>query len=142
MTDKELEKKAEDFANKHDDDMLGVYDDDADLEYDRGYNRGYVIGLEEGYIAGAKEMQEETLKEIIEIEKVSDYRWEENQKLKQENEQLKIQFDKHLDFVADRVEECDVCELTDICINSEGLCLFARSNRNIKDLIKKHITNK
>lgn len=62
--------------------------------------------------------------------------------LQKENEQLKLQFEKLLDFVADRVEECDVCELTDTCINSEGVCPFARSNRNIKDLIKKHITNK
>lgn len=59
--------------------------------------------------------------------------------VEQENEQLKVQFEKLLDFVADRVEECDVCELTDTCINSEGVCPFARSNRNIKDLIKKHI---
>ena len=60
-------------------------------------------------------------------------------KLRAENKQLKAQFDKLLDFVADRVEECDVCELTDTCINSEGVCPFARSNRNIKDLIIKHI---
>ena len=38
----------------------------------------------QGYIAGVKEMQEE----IIEIEKVSDFRWEENQKLKEENKRL------------------------------------------------------
>lgn len=63
-------------------------------------------------------------------------------KLKEENEQLKAQLDKLLDFIVDRVEEGDVCELTDTCINSEGVCPFARSNRNIKDLIKKHITNK
>lgn len=59
--------------------------------------------------------------------------------LRKENEQLKVQFDKLLDFVAERVEECDVCELTDTCINGDGVCPFARSNRNIKDLIKKHI---
>lgn len=61
-------------------------------------------------------------------------------KLKQENEQLKAQFDKLLDFVAENyIDECDVCELTDTCINSEGVCPFAWSNRNIKDLIIKHI---
>jgi hypothetical protein len=63
----------------------------------------------------------------------------ENERLKQEYEQLKQQIEKLLDFVADRVEECDVCELTDTCINSEGVCPFAWSGRNIKDLIIKHI---
>ena len=43
--------------------------------------------LSRAHIAGAKEMQ----KEIIEIEKVSDYRWKENQQLKQQNEQLEKQ---------------------------------------------------
>ena len=33
-------------------------------------------------------------KELIEIERVSDYRWEENQQLKQENEQLKQKIEK------------------------------------------------
>lgn len=33
-------------------------------------------------------------KELIEIERVADYRWEENQQLKQENEQLKAQIEK------------------------------------------------
>lgn len=59
--------------------------------------------------------------------------------LEKENEQLKARFEKLLDFVVDRTEECDVCELTDTCINSEGVCPFAWSNRNIKDLIIKYI---
>lgn len=33
-------------------------------------------------------------KELIEIERVSDYRYEENQQLKQENEQLKAQIEE------------------------------------------------
>lgn len=57
-----------------------------------------------------------------------------------ENEQLKARFEKLLDFVAKNyIDECDVCELTDTCINSEGVCPFAKSNRNIKELIIKHI---
>lgn len=61
--------------------------------------------------------------------------------LEQGNEQLKVQFDKLLIFVAENyIEECAVCELTDTCINSEGVCPFAKSNRNIKELIIKHIT--
>lgn len=63
-------------------------------------------------------------------------------KLRIENEQLKVQFDKLLDFVVGRVEECDICELTDTCINSEGVCPFAWSDRNIKDLIIKHINGR
>lgn len=122
MTDKELEKKATEWIRSQGWSEENLPND----EY---------IQMCDAYIAGAKAIQQE----IIEIEKVSDYRLEENQQLKQENEQLKIQFDKLLDFVADRTEECDVCELTDTCINSEGVCPFAGSDRNIKDLIIKHI---
>lgn len=53
-------------------------------------------------------MQKETLKEIIEIEKVSDYRWEENQQLKQqlENEkQLNAEIKKRLVEVGYDCEE-------------------------------------
>lgn len=72
MTDKELEKKAEEYS---------VIDFPND-EFDQAI-------VKKAYLAGAKEMQEETLKEIIEIEKVSDYRLEENQQLKQKLERLK-----------------------------------------------------
>lgn len=55
------------------------------------------------------------------------------------NEKLKAQFEKLLEFCLNYVDECDVCELTDTCINSEGVCPFAGSNRNIKKLIIRHI---
>ena len=70
MTEEELEKKAEEYAEEQEKNcILGVYDDTTELEYDKGYNRGYFIGLEEGYFAGAKEMQEEIaiLKEKLEV---------------------------------------------------------------------------
>jgi len=60
MIDKELEKKAENYAEEQEKHcILGVYDDTSDLEYDKGYNEGYINGLEEGYIAGAKELENE-----------------------------------------------------------------------------------
>ena len=56
MTEEELEKKAEEYAEEREKHcILGVYDDTSDLEYDKGYNEGYINGLKEGYIAGAKE---------------------------------------------------------------------------------------
>lgn len=78
MTDEELEKKAEEsYAKRLKDSSY----------YETGEEGAYICS----YIAGVKELQEETLREIIEVERVSDYRWEENQQLKQENEQLKKQ---------------------------------------------------
>jgi len=76
----------------------------------------------------------------IEIVVFNDKSWvrlTEYLKLVEENEQLKAQFEKLLDFVAENyVEECDVCEETYTCINSEGVCPFAWSNRNIKEISK------
>lgn len=77
MTDKELEKKAEQYSSKY------------ARQYYHNDKSGFTTSEEEvckAYIAGAKE--------IIEIEKVSDYCWEENQQLKQENKQLKAQIEK------------------------------------------------
>ena len=42
-----------------------------------------------------------------------------------ENVELKAQFEKLLDFAAERTEMCDVCPQTDNCINSEGTCPYA-----------------
>lgn len=81
MTDKELKNKATEWIRSQGWSEENLPND----EY---------IQMCDAYVAGAKEMQEETQKKIIEIEKVSDYRWEENQQLKQENEQLKAQIKK------------------------------------------------
>lgn len=56
-----------------------------------------------------------------------------------ENEQLKENFDKLLDFVVERTEQCDVCPLTNTCINSEGVCPYAWQKIDIKDWILKYI---
>lgn len=80
MTKEELEKKAKQYSSKY------------ARQYYHNDKSGFTTSEEEvckAYIAGAKEIQEETLKEIIEIEKTSDYRWEENQQLKQKLERLK-----------------------------------------------------
>lgn len=85
--------------------------------------KNYVLG----FIDGAKELEEENkqlAKRICELQ--SD--------LSKEKDTI----DKLLDFVADRVEECDVCELADTCIR-EGICPFGVSHRNIKTLIKNYI---
>ena len=54
-------------------------------------------------------------------------------------EKLKRRFKKLLELAAEHVEECEVCELADSCINSEGYCPFAGVKRDIKDLIKKYV---
>ncbi|MBP5422587.1 MAG: hypothetical protein J6Y78_09120 [Paludibacteraceae bacterium] len=46
-------------------------------------------------------------------------------KLEEENIKLKAQNEKLIDFVLTKTECCDVCPITDTCINSEGTCPYA-----------------
>lgn len=39
--------------------------------------------------------------------------------------ELKAQIEKLIDFVLSKTECCDVCPMTDTCINSEGTCPYA-----------------
>ena len=39
--------------------------------------------------------------------------------------ELKQQIEKLIDFVLSKTECCDVCPITDTCINSEGTCPYA-----------------
>ena len=39
--------------------------------------------------------------------------------------ELKAQIEKLIDFVLSKTECCDVCPITDTCINSEGTCPYA-----------------
>lgn len=43
----------------------------------------------------------------------------------QETKELEAQIDKLIDFVLSKTECCDVCPITDTCINSEGTCPYA-----------------
>ena len=50
---------------------------------------------------------------------------ETTKELEQENEQLKAQIEKLLDFVVERTVCCDVCPNSDTCRNDEGTCPHA-----------------
>lgn len=103
MTKEELEKKAKQYSSKY------------ARQYYHNDKSGFTTSEEEvckAYIAGAKEIQEEMLKEIIEIEKVSDARWEKNQQLRQENEQLKAQIEK--------LNNCENGKIAEIRLNEVG----------------------
>ena len=39
--------------------------------------------------------------------------------------ELEAQIEKLIDFVLSKTECCDVCPITDTCINSEGTCPYA-----------------
>ena len=43
----------------------------------------------------------------------------------QETKELNAQIEKLIDFVLSKTECCDVCPITDTCINSEGTCPYA-----------------
>lgn len=67
------------------------------------YNRPPIANwscYEKGYLAGAEPRE----KRIAELE---------------------AQIEKLIDFVLSKTECCDVCPITDTCINSEGTCPYA-----------------
>ena len=110
MTGEELEKKAVEYRIE-----LVPY---TELGYPDVEIPVYsALQINEAYIAGAKTMQEETLKEIIEIEKVSDCGFEENEQLKAQIEKMKkycdCQFCKHCDDELTNPETgktiCEIC---------------------------------
>ena len=39
--------------------------------------------------------------------------------------ELESQIEKFIDFVLSKIDCCDVCPITDTCINSEGTCSYA-----------------
>lgn len=39
--------------------------------------------------------------------------------------ELEAQIEKLIDFILSKTECCDVCPMTDTCINSEGTCPYA-----------------
>lgn len=122
MTKNELKKKATEYALEWGDKTDGTY-----------------ACCRDGYLAGAEPRE----KRIAELEK-------ENTELIQENEEMKkglgcetcqihlvfaelnqkitaleAQIEKLIDFVLSKTECCDVCPITDTCINSEGTCSYA-----------------
>ena len=44
--------------------------------------------------------------------------------------ELESQIEKLIDFVLSKTDCCDVCPITDTCINSEGTCPYARMLAN------------
>jgi hypothetical protein len=46
-------------------------------------------------------------------------------KMEKRIEELEAQIEKLIDFVISKTECCDVCPITDTCINSEGTCPYA-----------------
>lgn len=55
---------------------------------------------------------------------VSKYK-RQNGELTDKVKELEAQIEKLIDFVLSKTECCDVCPITDTCINSEGTCPYA-----------------
>lgn len=93
-------------------------------------------GLEEKLANADYQLEGRDLK-IKELEAEKDKAWwegfdtckakagEANVKLSDEITLLKAQIEKLIDFVLSKTECCDVCPITDTCINSEGTCPYA-----------------
>lgn len=92
---KELEKEAMDYANKW---LEGVKD--LELYHNKTDTKPKYIRIKEAYLAGAEPRE----RRIAELE---------------------AQIEKLIDFVLSKTECCDVCPMTDTCINSEGTCPYA-----------------
>lgn len=77
--------------------------------------------LERAYICGRRKSEEQ----IEQLEKENAELIGKVAFLENDLNNVKAQFEKLLDFAAERTEMCDVCPQTDNCINSEGTCPYA-----------------
>ena len=75
-----------------------------------------------------KEQQEENKELNIKIDRLESacnaYNYSQRT-YQEEIKELKNKLEKLIDFVVSRIECCDVCPITDTCINSEGICPYA-----------------
>lgn len=118
MTKEELKKEAEEKA--------GIYFDS--LDYDHGNVSDTPFSSYDVYTAykkGALDFAEPREKQIERLSKEVDD--SENMKATLESRiaDLQAQIEKLIDFVLSKIECCDVCPITNTCINSEGTCPYA-----------------
>lgn len=83
------------------------------LRFETGYKRGYLAGAE----PREKQIQ-------IDAEQIRALQ-KQNGELTDKVKELEAQIEKLIDFVLSKTECCDVCPITDTCINSEGTCPYA-----------------
>ena len=102
----ELEKEAEEKYGEVDREFIACQDEGE------VFNIGYVLGAEprEKQIA-------ELSKHIVELQN-------DKGELIDRCRELEAQIEKLIDFVLSKTECCDVCPITDTCINSEGTCPY------------------
>ena len=62
----------------------------------------------------------------------------EYQKVKEENEQLKAQFEKLINLASHYISECDVCELYENCKENDWCC--PNQTKDIKELIREYVS--
>ena len=60
-----------------------------------------------------------------EIQKNSEHWYNKYKDAEKRIAELEAQIEKLIDFVLSKTECCDVCPITDTCINSEGTCPYA-----------------
>jgi hypothetical protein len=93
---------------------------DKQAELYRGLKEpcGGYANIVDAYIAGAKQETALLSQHIIDLQK-------DKGNLTDRVRELEQQIEKFIDFVLSKTECCDVCPITDTCINSEGTCPYA-----------------
>ena len=80
---------------------------------------------EEDFIKAMVDIAEPREKQIeIDAEQIRALQ-KQNGELTDKVKELEAQIEKLIDFVLSKTECCDVCPITDTCINSEGTCPYA-----------------
>lgn len=116
MTKEELEKE----ARKDVDSLNGVDLVSSTMVAIDRYG-AYKIGRYDGYLAGAEPREKQIQIDAEQIRALQKQNGELTDKVKE----LEAQIEKLIDFVLSKTECCDVCSITDTCINSEGTCPYA-----------------
>lgn len=106
----EEEKLAEEYASKVEPFM--------DVGTDNSISVYHEEDVKQAFLAGYKAKTDEINKIGLALQSDMDKTIEQNIK-------LEAQIEKLIDFVLSRTDCCDVCPITDTCINSEGTCPYA-----------------
>lgn len=106
MTKEELKQEAKIYSYK--------------LYHSKAWNPGEDM-LVKAYLAGAEPREKQIQIDAEQIRALQ----KQNGELTDKVAELEAQIEKLIDFVLSKTECCDVCPITDTCINSEGTCPYA-----------------
>lgn len=115
MTKQELQQEANEYFKS----ICRDYNE----EYERTGKRHYFVGfdIKNAYLASAEPREKQIQIDAEQIRALQ----KQNGELTDKVRGLEAQFEKLINFASSKIVCCDVCPITDTCINSEVVCPYA-----------------